>query len=175
VAAASPKLFPKPGRLIAAGVLALAAGYLFSPVTVLDLMQPQAGLVGRWIIFPGEHAFLRYQHSLYDAPVEEDLCLKDTGVCLTAVRSPSLACLYYYGLGSPRPDGDGQWCLPVAWSTRGFWVHPSELGQRTLRLRGRAYPLWLLAGERPVFLRVGAVPRLWAWCTRKDPRQLGGR
>jgi hypothetical protein len=83
----------------AAAVAAVAAALAAArPVTVLEIENAARGRTFRAALAEGEPFSVVYHHSMYDAPVVEELALEDGRVVLRAVESRSAAVREYFGL-----------------------------------------------------------------------------
>jgi hypothetical protein len=92
---------PVPARLglVAAAALAAGAAAALRPVTVLELENAARGRAVAIPLAPGEPFSVVYQHSIYDAPVTEELEIRADGrIALRAVSSPSAAVREYFGI-----------------------------------------------------------------------------
>lgn len=91
-------LLPALGLLLAA-----AGGWLGAArLTVLSVSNLETGEVRLYRIRPPERFALLYRHSIYDAPVAEELEVGAAGIVLKAVRTEHPGVMEYYGLEEIR-------------------------------------------------------------------------
>jgi len=151
------------------GVLIVAGGvFLFSKtVTVLSVGQEGREPVFHLKLVPSEPLTLFHTNSIYDAPVEELLGVKNGALVLKAVRTDSAAVMEYYGLEGPGPVQAVNRSLGPTLSIQTGLRRDQGLriGPRTVDLHTVAPP-----GSR-VLLRVNQVSQarvLWWRLLRKD-------
>jgi hypothetical protein len=92
----------RPSAAVAAALAVAAASLALRPVTVLELRNDSRGGTVRIRVPDGQPFVVTSQHSIYDAPVDEEFVVGDGGaLILEAVSSPSAAVREYFGLTAP--------------------------------------------------------------------------
>ena len=151
--------------------LALLGGGLLAPTPALLVEGVAGGRVLARLPIVDAPVTLRYRHSLYDAPAEEEFEIVGGALALRRLRSPRLAVLDYYARPEPiRASGD-QYQIDIDIddpSERRSEVRllVSPIGQRTLAHGGRTVALHELPTtdtDGRVRVRIGSMPAIARW------------
>lgn len=104
----------------------------------------------------GERFQLSYVHSIYRAPAVEHFVVQDSSLVMTHISSTSEAVIDYYALDGARRATGGWHTLSMRDSVRyeELRIIGTEVGQRTVVVGGRCYPLFSAAGSRHATLRI---------------------
>lgn len=105
----------------------------------------------------GERVELAYVHSIYGAPARERFRVEGIGLTLVSVTSPNDAVLDYYAVAGGRTVGADGWrtlTLDEPVQITALPLIATPVGQRTVVVRGRCYPLWTAAPGSHVTLTV---------------------
>jgi len=150
--------------LAAALALGLAAGlWLLWPVRAVEITNDSARQpIARVAADDAAPLRLTYLHSIYRQPAAEEFTVRDEGLELVRLASPSVAVLEYYARPEPIvPSGGAYEIQPAPTLYRQLSVLVGAVGRRTVAYAGRELPLYQLAadGDR-VSLHVGWTPRL---------------
>jgi hypothetical protein len=151
----------QPG-LLGLAMLVLLGAWLSAPVPALLVEEAATGRTLARLPLGDGPVLLRYRHSLYDAPAEEEFAVEGDELVLRRVRSPSLAVLEYYARPEPPRAVDGGYAIDgLNDRHRALPVLAGPIGARTLAHGGRAITLHeLAAAGGQVHVRVGQAPRI---------------
>jgi hypothetical protein len=108
------------------------------------VVRGQAGDVLAEAGLPASGSFaIEYRHSYYGVPARESFTADESGFRMVEVASPSEAVLDYYELAGTKRRGGWMRLIPAR--PRHFERLPliaTAVGQRTLEVGGRRYPLY---------------------------------
>ena len=136
------------------------------PVTTVAIVDETTGTTLALIAAEGDATLrLSYVHSIYRQPGVEEFAVREDGLYLVRISSPSVAVLEYYARPEPIESTGSGYAIQVAPTIyQRLPVKAGPVGQRTVSYAGREIPLHERAGSGDrVTLSVARVPRLLTW------------